>query len=297
MKRSARIICALFVVIMLASCMVMSVSASSAYQTYTYSIAGYALYSPDAYTADPNIITYKQMGLEKDLNNPSDLVTDDKGNVYIADTGNNRILCLNRYYRQVFEITGFVNDKGVGDALSAPEGLCVTKDRIYVTDTGKGRIVVFDRDGEFIKIIEAPTSNLFGDNSLYKPVAIAVDQYNRLFVVSSSTYQGIIVMTEDGEFTGFIGAQATNLSAWEIIWRRFQTDDQKAQKEENVSTEFNNITIDTLSPMPALLSCPPWYLTTGLTGISLPSSSRRLSSRRWLRISAMIMARLAQLPA
>ena len=244
MKKTARIVCALFVIIMLASCIVVGAGASSAYQTYTYSISGYALYSPDAYTADNKIITYEEMGLTTDLNNPSDLVADDAGNVYIADPGNNRIICLDRYYKQKFIITSFVNDKGVGDALSAPQGLFVTRDRIWVCDTGKGRIVVFDRNGEFIKIIEAPQSNLFGDNSLYKPVAMAVDQYNRLFIVSSGTYQGIIVMTEEGEFTGFIGAQATNLSAWDIIWRRFQTDEQKAQQEENVSTEFNNITID-----------------------------------------------------
>ena len=229
---------------MLASALVVGIGASSAYQTYTYSIAGYALYSPDAYTADANIITYKQMGLSTDLNNPSDMVTDDKGNVYIADSGNNRIVCLDRYYKQKFIINGFVNDKGVKDSLLTPQGVFITKNNIWVCDTGKGRIVVFDRNGEFVKIIEAPTSNLFGDNSLYKPVAIAVDQYNRLFVVSSGTYQGIIVMTDSGEFTGFIGAQATTLSAWDIIWRRFQTDEQQAQKEENVSTEFNNITID-----------------------------------------------------
>ena len=244
MKRSARIICALFIIVMLASALVVGIGASSAYQTYTYSIAGYALYSPDAYTADANIITYKQMGLSTDLNNPSDMVTDDKGNVYIADSGNNRIVCLDRYYKQKFIINGFVNDKGVKDSLLTPQGVFITKNNIWVCDTGKGRIVVFDRNGEFVKIIEAPTSNLFGDNSLYKPVAIAVDQYNRLFVVSSGTYQGIIVMTDSGEFTGFIGAQATTLSAWDIIWRRFQTDEQQAQKEENVSTEFNNITID-----------------------------------------------------
>ena len=184
------------------------------------------------------------MGLSVDLNNPSDLVTDDLGNAYIADTGNNRIVCLDRYLKQKFIITGFVNDKGVKDSLNAPQGVFITKDSIFVCDTGKGRIVVFDREGQFKKIIEAPTSNLFGDNSLYKPVAIAVDQYNRLFVVSSGTYQGIIVMTDNGEFTGFIGAQATTLTAWEIIWRRFQTEEQQAQQEENVSTEFNNITID-----------------------------------------------------
>ena len=250
MKRSAKIICALFIIIMLASLVATAVSAGSAYQTYTYSIGGYALYSPDAYVADANIITSDKMGLELPLStNVSDLITDDKGNVYIADTGNNRIVCLDRYYQYKEGVSGFiidtfVNDKGVADKLNAPQGLYVTEDRIWVCDTGKQRIVVFDRNGEFVKIIEAPKSNLFGDNALYKPVAIAVDQYNRLFVVSSSTYQGIIVMTEDGEFTGFIGAQATTLSAWDILWRTFQTDEQVAQQTDNLSTEFNNITID-----------------------------------------------------
>ncbi len=244
MKRSTRMLCLIFVVVMLVSCAVVGISASSAYQTYTYSISGYPLYSPDAYTADPKTITYQEMGLDKNLSKPSDLVTDDRGNVYIADAGNNRIVCLDRYYKVDFIINTFVNDKGVNDKLSAPEGVFVTQDRIWVCDTGLGRIVVFDRDGEFVKIIEPPTSNLFGDNALYKPVAIAVDKYNRLFVVSAGTYQGIIVMTEDGEFTGFVGAQAVTLTAWEIIWRRFQTEAQQAQQEQNVSSEFNNITID-----------------------------------------------------
>ena len=51
-------------------------------------------------------------------------------------------------------------------------------------------------------------------------------------------------MTEDGIFNGFIGAQAVTLSVWDTIWRRFRTDEQKAQDNEVVSTEFNNITID-----------------------------------------------------
>ena len=244
MKNIARIICAIFAVIMVASCMTVGASASSAYQTYTYSIDGYALYSPDAYTADSKIIDSQYMGLEVELNNPNDLLTDKAGNVYIADTGNNRIVCLDRYYKFRFEIKNFVNAQGVSDNLTAPEGVFVTADRIWVADTGAARIVVFDLEGNFIKILEAPESNLFGDSALYKPVAIAVDQYNRIFVVSSTTYQGIIVMTEDGVFTGFIGAQAVSLSAWQIIWRRFQTEEQKEQQAENVSTEFNNITID-----------------------------------------------------
>lgn len=240
----AKIFCAIIAVVMIVSCATMAVGASSAYQTYTYSIGGYALHSPDAYTADNQIINSQYMGLDVAINNPNDLITDKQNNVYIADTGNNRIVCLDRYYKLKFTISTFVNDQGVTDSLTAPEGLFVTDDRIWVCDTGASRIVTFDRDGNFIDIIEAPESNLFGDSSLYKPVAIAVDQYNRLFVVSSTTYQGIIVMTESGEFTGFIGAQAVTASPIEIIWRRLMTDDQRDQQQEKVSTEFNNITID-----------------------------------------------------
>ena len=241
--KAAKIFCIILAVLMLASFATVIVGASSAYQTYTYSIGGYALHSPDAYTADI-VVDSEYMGLSTPINAPNDLVTDDKQNVYIADTGNNRIVCLDRYYKLKFTISSFVNTQGVSDSLTAPEGVFVSKDRIWVCDTGASRIVVFDRNGNFLKIIEAPESNLFGDNSLYKPVAIAVDQYNRLFVVSSTTYQGIIVMTEQGEFTGFIGAQAVTISAWEILWRRFRTEDQQDQEQEYVSTEFNNITID-----------------------------------------------------
>ena len=71
---------------MIASTMVMSTSASSAYQTYTYAIGGYALYSPDAYTADNDVIDSKYMGLETPLSNPNDLITDKEGNAYIENT-------------------------------------------------------------------------------------------------------------------------------------------------------------------------------------------------------------------
>ena len=72
---------------------------------------------------------------------------------------------------------------------------------------------------------------------------MAIGQYGRMYVVSSTTYQGIIVMDSEGNFVGFVGAQAVTISLWEIIWRRFQTDEQKQLTSQKLSTEFNNITI------------------------------------------------------
>jgi len=244
MKNTARILCAIFAIVMIVSCFAIGTSASSAYQTYTYSIDGYALYSPDAYVAS-EVIDSAYMGLDVAISSPNDLFADAKGNIYIADTDNNRIVCLDRYYKLKFTISTFVNGQGVSDALLAPQGLYVTDDRIWVCDTGKSRIVVFDLEGNFDRVIYAPSSALFTDSSLaFTPIAIAVDQYNRIFIVSSSTTDGIIVMTEEGEFTGYIGAQAVSLGIWDIIWRRFRTEKQKSVSVEYVSVIYENITID-----------------------------------------------------
>ncbi len=249
MKKFSKILCTFFALVMVVSCFCMTAGASSAYQTYTYDVYGDPLYSPDAYTAI-KAVNSDDMGLELPIENPGDMITDDAGNVYIADTGNNRIVVLDQYYKFKFAITTFSNDQGVPDSLAAPQGVFVSEPNekygklIWVCDTGSNRIVVFDENGEFQRIIEEPESTLFDEESVYKPVAMAVDAYNRLYVVSSTTYQGIIVMTDAGEFTGFIGAQAVQMTPWEIIWRRFQTEEQRAASEQKVSTEFNNIAIN-----------------------------------------------------
>ena len=249
MKKFNKILCTFFALLMVLTAACVTAGASSAYQTYVYSVKGKALYSPDAYIAI-NSVGSDYMGLELPIENPGDMVTDEAGNVYIADTGNNRIVVLDRYYKVNFTIDEFSNDQGVPDRLTAPQGVFVSEPNekygklIWICDTGSNRIVVFDELGNFQRIVEEPESSLFDQDSVYKPVAMAVDSYNRLYVVSSTTYQGVIVMTDEGEFTGFIGAQAVQMSAWEIIWRRFQTKEQREASEQKVSTEFNNISIN-----------------------------------------------------
>ncbi|MBO5510767.1 MAG: YIP1 family protein [Clostridia bacterium] len=249
MKNLNKILCTFCAILMVLTAFCATASAGSAYQTYVYDVYGEALYSPDAYTAISSVGS-DYMGLELPIENPGDMVTDEAQNVYIADTGNNRIVVLDRYYKVNFTISEFSNDQGVPDKLTAPQGVFVSEPNekydklIWVCDTGSNRIVVFDEFGNFQRIVEEPESSLFDQDSVYKPVAMAVDAYNRLYVVSSTTYQGIIVMTDEGEFTGFIGAQAVQMSAWEIIWRRFQTKEQREASEQKVSTEFNNITIN-----------------------------------------------------
>ena len=221
------------------------------YTTYTYSMDGFIAYSPDAYTPD-RVMDYESMQMPSTLNDPHDMFVDPETDyVYVADTKSNRIVVLNQHLQFVKSLFSFVNDQGVPDSFKQPQGVYVRDGKVYVADTENNRIVILDTDGNFLSLLETPESDVFPEGSVYKPVAVAVDDVGRVYVVSSTTYQGIIVMNPaekdsnpDKVFVGFIGATEVNLSVWDLMWRRFQSKDQRSQGTQYVSTEYNNIAID-----------------------------------------------------
>ncbi len=241
MKKLIRISLVAFALIMILPC---AVSAITPYATYTYSINGEVLDSPDAYVTD-SIIDSTYMDLEEGdtLSEVRDLKVDDAGNVYIVESGANRVLVLDRYYKYRFQISEFINNNGIPDKFNGPQGVFISKDYIYVCDSNNSRIVMFDLSGKYVKTVLAPESDLFDDADVFTPIAVATDSYGRMFVVSSTTNQGIIVMDDDGSFYGFIGAQKVSYDALEYFWRTFFQKDTEGMIQF-VPTEYNNITID-----------------------------------------------------
>ncbi len=238
-----------FLAIVLAAISVMmalcgSALAATPYTTHTYSIDGRVLESPDAYVPDA-VIDSGFMGLSDPLADVRDVEVDSDNNVYLLDAGSNRLIVLDRYYKVKAEFDTFINDQGVPDGFNSPEGLFVSDEYIYVCDTNNSRIVMLNReDLSFHKSVLEPKSQLIESDEVYAPIAVAVDKYDRMFIVSRTAYQGIIVMDDMGNFFGFIGAQATVINALDLIWRKFMTAEQLAVAEQNVSTEYNNIEID-----------------------------------------------------
>ncbi len=241
MKKSIKV---LLILMALLCVMPIAVSAATPYTTYTYSSTGFVLHSPDAYVPD-EVVDAAYIGNDPNGNpisieDPRDLQVDEDGNVYIVDGKKNAVFVLDQYYKYKFTIDSFVNEQGVPDTFSGVSGVFVTSDFIYTCDSENNRIVIFDRDGNFEKTVGKPKSSLIADNAIYRPVAVAVDSYGRMFVVSSTTYEGIIVMGDDEQFYGYIGAQKATLSAWQAFWRKLGKNDD----ETITSTEYNNITID-----------------------------------------------------
>ena len=234
----------LYVLMVLLTVLPTVASAATPYTTYTYSSTGFVLYSPDAYVpdmvVDPDYIGPDAFNNYIALSDPRDLEVDPDGNVYLVDGVQNAIYVLDKYYKYKFTINSFVNEQGVPDGFAGVSGVFINQRYIYACDAENSRVVIFDRNGKFIKTVGKPQSSLVSENALYRPIAIAVDSYGRMFVVSSTTYEGIIVMGDDAEFYGYIGAQKTSLTPWQAIWRSLGRDDG----ETVVSTEYNNISID-----------------------------------------------------
>ena len=241
MKKIIRIIALAFVLVFAFG----AVSASAAaYTTYTYSYGGQPLSSPDAYSPYKQIDS-NYMGLTTPLNTPTDLYIDDLGLIYIADPSNGRIVVLNENYKFLHEIKSFVNVSGNADSLNGAKGVAVSNGKLYIADTLNSRIVVLDRETkECVAIHNTPDADVVEEGAMYSPVALSVDAAGRMYVVSSTTIDGIISLNADGSFASFIGAQKVTYNALELFWRRFQSEEERAAAEQNVSVTYNNICID-----------------------------------------------------
>ena len=231
-----------------------SAFAFESYETYTYSIDGEPLTSPTAYVAE-TVVNSHNMGLgAKGLNMATDVFADYLGHIYISDRDNNRIVVLDgEQYTVRGIIESYVDEYGDVKTFNKPTGVYVTDPTkmkngdtqayVYVCDGGNGKVVVFDEGYNYVKTIDKPDSELVSETA-FIPYAIAVDIYGRIFVVSQSCDEGVIVLSNDGDFTGFIGAQKIASSLMSQIWKMFQTDAQKTATAVTATTAFNNITVD-----------------------------------------------------
>ncbi len=127
---------------------------------------------------------------------PAGIAVDERGIVYVSDTGNHRI--------QVFDAEGKLlrvfGSKGSGAReLNDPAGLDVANDLLYVADTGNRRVLVMTVEGIAMGRLNR------GEEELKKPVDVAVDSRNRVYVLDGGANL-VVVYNADGSTVGRIGA-------------------------------------------------------------------------------------------
>jgi len=218
-------------------------SNAAPYRSYGYDFWEKVVPAPDPYVPE-RVIDVNQYA--KDVR---DIFITDDGLIWIADSGNSRVIVLEQGGDLVEIIQTFATDAGE-DRLRAPECVFVSTDgTIYIADTGNQRIVVLDKDRNFRRFIaftqeEIQSADIFPEGFRFRPRSIGQGVGKSLYVICAGVYDGIMEFSEGGVFQGFIGAPRVTPSLRDILWTRLATEEQRARRRLFLPVEFNKLDID-----------------------------------------------------
>ncbi len=219
----------------------MNASAQSTYNSYTYDEWESSQKAPAGYA--PVLV---KSGMEIGTGawkTPSDFFMDPHGHLYVADTGNNRILVLNDQL-ELKEIMETVSMDGEEIPLTDVQGLYVSDDHvIYACQTSLNRILLI-QNGKVIDTIDRPVSSLISDDFIFAPTKVGIDVYGRAFVLSKGCYSGLLQYDLDGSFMGFFGANKVEVTAqvlFNYMWKSILSDEQRAAMTSILPIEYSNV--------------------------------------------------------
>ena len=213
--------------------------------TYNYDYWNEVCPSPDAYRVS-TVVTSAMLGLDESIRRPQSLYV--RGNeLYLVDTGNNRILQIRRtgedfsLVRIIDSFTGADNN-----TFNSPQDVFVSEDgHIYIADTNNFRILLLDKDLNFIREFTKPSDATFDQSQNFLPYKLVVDHAGRVYTLVTNVNKGLAKFEANGKFVGFIGANLVTTPLAEYIWKYyFLTEAQQAQTEAFVPTEYDNVCID-----------------------------------------------------
>ncbi len=168
------------------------------------------------------------------LSDPQDLFYDKNGFYYIADTGNNRVLKLDKSFNVLAEI-----EEAGGMYLSSPTGVSADEyGDIYIADSGNSRIIHLDKEFNYVESFVKPESDLLYDVEFFSPSKVAFDPVSKFIYV----IQGKQFMTIDAlnNFKGYVGDNKVGFDLWDYIYRKFATEKQKMQMVKREPESYVN---------------------------------------------------------
>ena len=220
--------------------------------SYNYSYWGEAIHSAPGMTFAQSI---DAENLGATLASPEDLVVYNDM-IYVVDSSSNSLVVINSDFGLVKEVNVFdltpdylaqLASEGITDVasetLNKPLGIDVTDSGIFIADTANNRIVKLNHDYEFVATFKDMDEQTFDEVS-FEPKKITVDGTDRMYVVAKNVYEGIMEINYDGTFNRFTGVNPIQLTPFEIFSRSLMTEEQIAQLQLFLPTEYTNVAID-----------------------------------------------------
>jgi tetratricopeptide (TPR) repeat protein len=171
--------------------------------------------------------------------NPEDVFIDDRDEIYIADTGNDRVLHLDAKGAliRVIDLPE--------SPLSKPRGLFVNgRQELYIADTGNQRIVKLDQAGKLLQEVGRPDSAFLPQDYKFDPIKLVVDKRGFMYIAVLDGYQGLLQLDPSGQFQSFYGANKTVVSIADVLKRQFYTEEQMSREMRKLPGSALSVAID-----------------------------------------------------
>ncbi len=226
------------------------VAALSAYQTYTLDRNGNLVTTNEAYEA---VAMIRHLDDGTTFDGAKDLFIDEEDYVYVADTGNQRIVVLDPQLELLYSFGT--------DVLIKPLGIYVRDDLIYVADYGLGlqatdlgAVYVFQIDKNqttaetaitLVSTFSTPASALLEvDGFIFRPMKIAVDADHTMYIVNQGTTSGVLMVNADNRFINYFAANNVVISLWDRIQRILYQGNENVTLTKNIPAPVANVTLD-----------------------------------------------------
>ncbi|MCR5703503.1 MAG: YIP1 family protein [Eubacterium sp.] len=248
MKKSLVLLLALTFVAMSA----LSVAASQATSySYTLDDKGEFVRTQDAYLPDRTITS---LG----LSDPEDMIIEQNAEgeniLIIADTGHKRVLVYNLDREKIINTIEVFTASGQEKKFESPKGIYLTqKGDLYVADSTAKTVYRFKKqnnqyDFYYVRQYDRPTAPIFDESasSNYEPSKVAIDSGENLYIVSEGNYNGIIQLSNAGEFLGYFAANQTRLTPQQAFMKLILTREQEEKSEilNTLPSTFSNVYVD-----------------------------------------------------
>lgn len=237
-KRRTKFLSALLLLVL---CIPQTVRAES----YTYSLDGNAVETPDAAIVDTIVDSeYAKWG-SLGISSPSDLAVGPDGSIYIADTGNNRIVVLDEDMHFKYQLaTPLLPGDRLG-RLYQPTGIFVDNNGLlYIADTGNNQVIVCNEEGVAHRVLTVEGKEVFDEDFVFKPIKVTADDLGNTYVISEGGYDGLLQFDSKGSFVGYLGANDVSVNAWDLLWKNISTQVQRKKMVKALPIEFSNLDID-----------------------------------------------------
>ena len=198
--------------------------------TWTFNSKGRWTKTQDAYLPENTFVNL-------DLKEPEELYIDKDDMLYIADTGNKRIVKFDTFSNEIVMIIE-------NDVMKNPRGVFVTDDgEIYVADSKGEAVHKFDAGGNLIESFGRPSDVAYGETP-FNPAKIAVDTKKNMYIIGEGVLNGIIHLSNSGQFLGYFATNKVTLNLLEELQKIFFTDEQKETLQSKVPLTMTNVFVD-----------------------------------------------------